>query len=64
MQEYQLLNSNKVIVINVKIPSEDWIGKNWACYQGYLKSSGEIFLFTDADTICSPYSIIGCRTPK
>lgn len=57
MQEYQLLNSNKVIVINVKIPSEDWIGKNWACYQGYLKSSGEIFLFTDADTICSPCTL-------
>ena len=27
-----------------------------ACYQGYLKSTGEIFLFTDADTIYSSSS--------
>jgi len=40
-------------LIAVKAPSrpEDWIGKNWACFQGYQKSSGEILLFTDADTV-------------
>jgi len=40
-------------LIPVKAPSrpEDWIGKNWACFQGYQKSSGEILLFTDADTV-------------
>ena len=27
-----------------------WVGKNWACVEGYKKSSGEILLFTDADT--------------
>jgi chlorobactene glucosyltransferase len=26
-------------------------GKNSACYQGYLNSTGEILLFTDADTL-------------
>ena len=30
---------------------DDWVGKNWACFQGYQKSSGEILLFTDADTV-------------
>jgi chlorobactene glucosyltransferase len=40
-------------LIAVKAPSkpEGWIGKNWACFQGYQKSSGEILLFTDADTV-------------
>ncbi|HEY7226731.1 MAG TPA: glycosyltransferase [Nitrososphaeraceae archaeon] len=40
-------------LIPVKAPPmpDDWIGKNWACFQGYQKSSGEILLFTDADTI-------------
>jgi chlorobactene glucosyltransferase len=40
-------------LIAVKAPSRpaDWIGKNWACFQGYQKSSGEILLFTDADTV-------------
>ncbi len=28
-----------------------WVGKNWACYIGYLHSKGEYLLFTDADTI-------------
>lgn len=27
-----------------------WLGKNWACWQGYRASSGELLLFTDADT--------------
>lgn len=41
---------NKVKVINLDYKPEGWVGKNWACYNGYLKSSGEILLFTDADT--------------
>ncbi|MGA6989029.1 MAG: glycosyltransferase [Nitrososphaeraceae archaeon] len=27
-----------------------WTGKTWACYQGYIHSTGNILLFTDADT--------------
>ncbi len=27
-----------------------WLGKPWACHQGALEASGEILLFTDADT--------------
>jgi chlorobactene glucosyltransferase len=29
---------------------EGWMGKNWACHQGAAEASGEILLFTDADT--------------
>jgi chlorobactene glucosyltransferase len=43
-----------VVAINAESKQEEgWIGKNWACYQGYLNSTGEIFLFTDADTVHS-----------
>jgi len=50
MHEYKKSNNNKIKVVNVTQPNEDWIGKNWACYQGYLKSNGKLLLFTDADS--------------
>ena len=54
IQRYYKLNSKVVIAINAKpkpeVGQEGWTGKNWACYQGYLNSTGEILLFTDADT--------------
>ena len=49
MNEYQ--NSYSTIkVLNVNRPDNDWTGKNWACYQGYLNSKGDLLLFTDADS--------------
>jgi chlorobactene glucosyltransferase len=49
MNEYK--NSYSTIkVVNVNRPDDDWTGKNWACYQGYLKSNGDLLLFTDADS--------------
>jgi cellulose synthase/poly-beta-1,6-N-acetylglucosamine synthase-like glycosyltransferase len=51
------LANSKVIHINATPKPDGWTGKNWACYQGYLKSTGELFLFTDADTIHSFTSI-------
>ena len=49
----------KIISLNDK--PEDWTGKTWASEQGYLKSTGNILLFTDADTIykknCILYAI-------
>jgi len=29
---------------------EGWLGKPWACWQGYRAARGELLLFTDADT--------------
>jgi len=48
---------SKVVYVNAEPKPFGWIGKNWACYQGYLKSKGDFFLFTDADTIHSTTSI-------
>lgn len=49
MNEYQ--NSYPDFkVLSVKRPDDNWVGKNWACYQGYLKSNGNLLLFTDADS--------------
>lgn len=31
-------------------PPEGWIGKNWAIWNGYLESKGDLLLFLDADT--------------
>ena len=56
IENFSLANS-KVIHINAEPKPNGWTGKNWACYQGYLKSTGEFLLFTDADTIHSFTSI-------
>jgi cellulose synthase/poly-beta-1,6-N-acetylglucosamine synthase-like glycosyltransferase len=29
---------------------QKWMGKNWACIEGFKKATGELLLFTDADT--------------
>src|SRR5574340_285224 len=43
--------NSKVIHVQAKPKPEKWIGKNWACIEGFKVSSGELLLFTDADTI-------------
>jgi 4,4'-diaponeurosporenoate glycosyltransferase len=40
------------LVIKSQSRPEEWTGKNWACYQGYQQSTGEILVFLDADTFC------------
>src|SRR5574341_498990 len=47
----------KLIVVDAPPKPPGWVGKNWACYQGYLHSSGDILFFTDADTIHSPLAL-------
>ncbi|MDX2129913.1 MAG: glycosyltransferase [Chloroherpetonaceae bacterium] len=48
---------NNLTVINgLRLP-EGWMGKCWACHQLFIKSSGELLLFTDADTIHHPHSL-------
>lgn len=34
-----------------------WVGKNWACYIGYNNSTGDILIFTDADTVHSESTV-------
>jgi chlorobactene glucosyltransferase len=45
------------IITGSSLP-KDWIGKSHACYQLSMKAKGEYLLFTDADTIHSPYSLL------
>ncbi len=40
----------KVIPVSARPKPEGWMGKNWACIEGYKKATGELLLFTDADT--------------
>ena len=51
---YQYATQGTLVVVDSKPKPDGWAGKNWACYQGYLKATGDVFLFTDADTVHSP----------
>ncbi len=37
---------------------QGWMGKHWACHQLALRATGELLLFTDADTVHAP-SMLG-----
>jgi glycosyltransferase involved in cell wall biosynthesis len=45
---------SRVVYVQAPPKPEGWAGKNWACYQGYQKATGEVFFFTDADTRHAP----------
>jgi glycosyltransferase involved in cell wall biosynthesis len=45
---------SRVVHIDAPPKPEGWVGKNWACYEGYLHANGDLLLFTDADTQHSP----------
>ncbi|MDQ3909177.1 MAG: glycosyltransferase [Thermoproteota archaeon] len=47
-------NDLRVIHIDASPKPEGWTGKNWACYQGFLRARGELLMFTDADSKHSP----------
>ena len=42
--------NSKIIHVKARPKPEGWMGKNWACMEGYKKATGELLLFTDADT--------------
>jgi chlorobactene glucosyltransferase len=56
IRNFSSINS-KITLVEVNMKPVGWTGKNWACYQGYLNSRGDLFLFTDADSIHSSTSI-------
>ncbi len=49
ISQYSKKNS-KIILVNARSKPSGWIGKNWACMEGYRRATGELLLFTDADT--------------
>ncbi len=42
--------NSKIIHVTAEPKPEKWTGKNWACFEGFKKSTGDLLLFTDADT--------------
>ena len=50
ISEYAEKHAN-VISVSARPKPEGWMGKNWACMEGYKEVSGELLLFTDADTV-------------
>src|SRR4051794_37359079 len=53
MQQYAAKDP-RILVVHAKSKPEGWAGKNWACFQGYLRARGDLLLFTDADTVHLP----------
>ncbi len=49
IKKYAEKNS-KIIHVTARPKPDDWMGKNWACMEGYKKASGELLLCTDSDT--------------
>ena len=43
-------NSKKVVPVKAKPKPDGWMGKNWACMEGFKRATGDLILFTDADT--------------
>ena len=41
---------SKIIHVTANEKPQNWMGKNWACMEGFKKATGDIMLFTDADT--------------
>jgi chlorobactene glucosyltransferase len=48
------LDDARVRVITPEPLPEGWFGKQWACAAGAAVATGEILLFTDADTVHAP----------
>jgi len=42
--------NEKIVHVSAAPKPDGWIGKNWACMEGYKKATGELILFTDSDT--------------
>lgn len=47
-------NARRVVLVEGRPLPPGWFGKPWACQQGADVASGELLLFTDADTVHAP----------
>ena len=44
----------RIVHVSARPKPDGWMGKNWACMEGYARASGDLLLFTDSDTVHSP----------
>ena len=49
---------DRFTIIKINHDNPGWVGKNYACHEGYKNSNGSILLFIDADTEHHPDSVI------
>lgn len=54
----ELAAKEDVILIRSATKPEGWVGKSWACAQGAKVARGDFLLFTDADTLHRPRSLV------
>ncbi len=47
----------RLYAIEGKPPPAGWLGKHWACHQLAKSASGNLLLFTDADTVHDPQAL-------
>jgi chlorobactene glucosyltransferase len=47
----------KVVHVSAGPKPDGWMGKNWACMEGYRRATGDLLLFTDSDTKHSPSTV-------
>jgi cellulose synthase/poly-beta-1,6-N-acetylglucosamine synthase-like glycosyltransferase len=45
--------SDRVVPVKAASKPDGWMGKNWACMEGFKRANGSLLLFTDADTVYS-----------
>jgi 4,4'-diaponeurosporenoate glycosyltransferase len=53
----QIAEQYPVKVVSAPDKPASWIGKSWACYHGAQIATGQLILFTDADTTHHPESL-------
>ena len=51
--EYARKNG-RVVHVSAREKPAGWMGKNWACVEGYERATGDLLLFTDSDTTHAP----------
>src|SRR5215472_793370 len=49
-EQLEKFEDRLTIVEEQNLP-QGWVGKNWACHQGYERSKGKLLLFTDGDSV-------------
>ena len=55
--EAQAAATHRVRVLEGKPVPTGWVGKSWACHQGYELARGDWLLFTDADVRHAPDTV-------